>query len=98
MTEGVYRFKSAFHALSLDELKCAVGSFLDVSHILVGITGGLVKGDIAGHAVVVYAVQSIADGGAVGAACCLDGFQSHHVAVVAQCRNSCHDVIAAVVG
>ena len=43
----------------------------------------LVNGDVAGHAVVVYAVQSSADGGAVGAACCLDGFQSHHVAVVA---------------
>lgn len=58
---------SAFHALGLDECESAVVGLLDVGHILVSIAGGLVKGDAAGHAVIIHAEQGILDGGAVGA-------------------------------
>ena len=58
----------------------------------------LVKGDVAGHAVVGHARQSGLDRGGIGGAGRLQGFQRYIVGVVAHGGDSGDGVVAAVVG
>ena len=75
---SVLRGNGSVGGLHLVELEAAIDRLLDVGGALdcvaVGIETQRARDEINGQT-----GQRVADGGAVGAACCLDGFQSHHV-------------------
>ena len=70
---------------------------LDVGGVADGVAL-LIKGDVAGHAVVGHTGQGSLDGGGVGGAGSLQSFQSHIVGIIAHGGDGCDGVVAAVVG
>src|SRR5699024_7601489 len=73
-----------------------VGGVLDVGGVTHGIAVGVVKGDVAGHAVILHIPQSGLDGGGIHGIGGLDGLQGYIVSIVAHSGDSSHGVVAAV--